>query len=249
MTNELANRLGFRASPKGKLLLVFTLVFVPVFLLTVITSVAVKFILPESYASTARILVQTDQPPTIKGVILPRAMADDPVQSIIIQILSQEVLKPVIDKLKLNDRWGKRYANGTALNTVESLDILKQNVQLSPVKNTRLIAITVYSEDPNEAAQIANAIAESYRDYRQQLELESTHDSMENNHEAAAPTLAKVLVQITDTAEPGRAPVKPNKTVNIALGIILGILLAAGAGTGIAGLSFFAAGGRPRKLC
>jgi capsular polysaccharide biosynthesis protein len=251
MTDKLANLLGFRTSPVATFLRVFALVF----LLVVIASVTITFLLPESYASTARILVQTDAAPTIKGVILPRAMADDPFLPLVFQILSPEVLKPVIERLKLNDRWGKRYAHGTVLDSGESLDILKRRVQLSPcrrlgpVGNTQLIAITVYGEDRIEAAQIANAIAESYRDYRQRLQAESSPDSLAEDQKAGAPTLAKVLVQITDTAEPGRAPVKPNKTVNIALGIILGILLAAGAGTGIAGLSFFAAGGRPRKLC
>jgi len=39
-------------------------------------------------------------------------------------------------------------------------------MSLNPVRNTKLIGITVYSEDKNEAARIANAIAEAYRDYR-----------------------------------------------------------------------------------
>ena len=34
------------------------------------------------------------------------------------------------------------------------------------MRNTKLIGITVYSEDKNEAARLANAIAEAYRDYR-----------------------------------------------------------------------------------
>jgi capsular exopolysaccharide synthesis family protein len=36
------------------------------------------------------------------------------------------------------------------------------------------------------------------------------------------------MVQITDTAEPGKTPVKPNKTVNIALGLIFGIIMGVG---------------------
>ena len=33
-------------------------------------------------------------------------------------------------------------------------------------------------------------------------------------------------VQIVDSAEPGHAPVRPNKTVNVLLGIVCGIVLA-----------------------
>ena len=36
------------------------------------------------------------------------------------------------------------------------------------------------------------------------------------------------MVQITDPAEPGKAPVKPNKTVNIVLGLIFGLVMGVG---------------------
>ena len=39
-------------------------------------------------------------------------------------------------------------------------------MSLSPVRNTKLIGITVYDEDKNEAARIANAIADAYKEYR-----------------------------------------------------------------------------------
>ena len=38
------------------------------------------------------------------------------------------------------------------------------------------------------------------------------------------------MVQVIDRAEPGKAPVKPNKTVNITFGIVAGIILASIAG-------------------
>ena len=36
------------------------------------------------------------------------------------------------------------------------------------------------------------------------------------------------MVQITDRAEPGKAPVKPNKTVNIVLGLVFGLIMGIG---------------------
>jgi capsular exopolysaccharide synthesis family protein len=36
------------------------------------------------------------------------------------------------------------------------------------------------------------------------------------------------MVQVTDRAEPGKAPVKPNKTVNIVLGLIFGLIMGVG---------------------
>jgi len=47
-------------------------------------------------------------------------------------------------------------------------------MSLMPVRNTKLIGITVYSEDKNDAARLANVIAETYRDYRLHLRRQLT---------------------------------------------------------------------------
>jgi uncharacterized protein involved in exopolysaccharide biosynthesis len=80
----------------------------------------------------------------------------------------------------------------------------------------------VYSEDRREAAQIANAIAESYRDYCGRAQLEQ--------QKAASVRMPAARVQITDLAEPGNVPVRPNKPLNIFLGAVLGIFFATGTG-------------------
>jgi uncharacterized protein involved in exopolysaccharide biosynthesis len=46
------------------------------------------------------------------------------------------------------------------------MDLMQPHLKLAPVKCTKLIAISYSGRDPNEAAQILNAIAESYRNYR-----------------------------------------------------------------------------------
>ena len=67
----------------------------------------------------------------------------------------------VIEALNLNAEWGKRYYGGATLKTSETMEFLKRRMSLSPMRNTKLIGITIYSEDKNEAALIANKIAES----------------------------------------------------------------------------------------
>jgi polysaccharide biosynthesis transport protein len=52
--------------------------------------------------------------------------------------------------------------------------MLERRLALDPVRNTKLIEITVFDEDKNMAANIANAIVEAYRDYRQNLRTEQT---------------------------------------------------------------------------
>ena len=150
----------------------FGTVFVIVFLMTVILATAITFILPESYASTARIKVERavfDTPPA-RGTNVVIVNTDyDPyfIQTEFEVIQSELVLSNVISRLNLNVEWGKKYYAGQMLKTTESLQIMKGRITLMPVRNTKLISITVYSDDKNEAARIANAVAESYRDYRE----------------------------------------------------------------------------------
>jgi len=79
---------------------------------------------------------------------------------------SQVVLGKVVEALNLNVEWGKKYGGGNNLKTSETIVLLKRRMNLRPVRNTRLIEIGVTSEDPSEAAHLANAIAQSYQDYR-----------------------------------------------------------------------------------
>ena len=81
-------------------------------------------------------------------------------------IQSQLVLSNVVTNLNLNEVWGKKLFHSKPLLMSESMEIIKSHLVLGAIRNTKLITITFISEDPNEAAQAANAIADSYRDYR-----------------------------------------------------------------------------------
>jgi len=159
MNEKIASLAHDRTTPTA----IFIRVFVVVFLITLIVATAITFILPESYASTARIKVESDAP-AADG----QSPSYDPyfIQTEFEIIQSELVLNPVINKLKLNVDWGKKYFAGETLPTSRTLEILRQRLLLMPVKNTKLIAITVYGDERTQPAHIANAIAESYRDYR-----------------------------------------------------------------------------------
>jgi capsular polysaccharide biosynthesis protein len=210
-------RIGMLLRPRTAPLFVFIAVFVSVFLVVVVTSRLVTFILPESYASTARVAVsraaseasQTTESRQPSGPYDPYFLET---QLQIIQ--SQAVLGKVVDDLDLNRVWGAKYSGGETLKTAESLTLLKARLDLQQVRNTSLIEIRAFSESPTEAAKLANAIAESYREYR--------------SHISPA--------EIVDTAVPGLRPVRPNKPLNIALGILIEMFLALVAGAAIAGI-------------
>jgi capsular exopolysaccharide synthesis family protein len=145
-------------------------IIITVFLITAIIATAVTFILPESYASTARIKVENDVTdiPGMNGTPTMGISGYDPyfIQTTFEIMQSEMVLSNVIASLNLNAEWGKKYFNGETLKTTETMEILKQRMQLAPVKNTKLISITVYSDDKQEAADLANAIAKAYMTYR-----------------------------------------------------------------------------------
>ena len=168
MTNKLTSLFNPGRGP----LLTFCLVFSVVFLITFVIAVVVTFIMPESYASTARIKVESDMVDNsyTTGGPADHVPSYDPyfIQTTFEVIQSQLVLSNVVTAQNLNVKWGKRYYNGHTLKLTESMDILKRRLVLAPVRNTKLITITVYDEDRQEAADLANAVAHAYEDYRLQ---------------------------------------------------------------------------------
>jgi succinoglycan biosynthesis transport protein ExoP len=152
-------------------------IIITVFLITAIVATAVTFLLPESYASTARIRIEPDFIADITGVGSHVTYASyDPyfIQTEFEIIQDRVVLGKVIEALNLNVEWGKKYFGGETLKTPETMEFLKRRMSLMPVRNTKLIEITIYSEDKNDAARLANAIAEAYRNYRLNLRKQLT---------------------------------------------------------------------------
>ena len=180
----------------------FAAKFLAGFLLVFLATGVVTFLQPVLYSSTARINLEA-----------PGANAGDYnsafVQTQFERLRSRHVLYQAIERLHLGDKWGQRYgaANGT-LATPEAFDLLVKRMSLRQAQNTSLIEIRVYSEDPREAAQIANTVAEAYQE-----------------------TIAvgkEIKVEIADMAEPARRPVRPNIPLNLAGGVVLGLLVGMG---------------------
>ena len=153
-------------------------IIVAVFLLVVLTATLVTFILPESYSSTARIRIERDatdiNPIDYRGALPGGAYDPYFIQTEFEVIQSQVILTNVISKLNLSHEWGIKYGNGTDLSMVDTLELLRHSIDLSPVRNTSLIEIRVFSHDKDEAANIANTIATVYRQYRLQQNREDT---------------------------------------------------------------------------
>jgi polysaccharide biosynthesis transport protein len=143
-------------------------VILAVFLLVTITTTIVTFVLPKAYASTVRMKVEKDAP-DVEGIgNRQNAGGYDPywMQTEFETIQSKSILHKVITNLNLNKKWAEKYQAEGELTTEQSYRILRGQIDVQQSRNTSLIEISAYSEDNNEAALIANTIAEVYRNAR-----------------------------------------------------------------------------------
>jgi len=240
------------AAIKGRKLMnkktIFFAVSMTVFLLVMGAATLVTLILPEVYASKARIKMQNNA----TGVYDPYF-----VQTEFAVIQSEVILDPVIDHLDLNTKWAKKFHMEGKLKTAESRAMLKGQLELRPERNTSLVDITVYSDDKAEAAEIANVVAAVYRDYLQAQRKDLMRNGVAGSEKEPAkanetarikkvsqPDLAAASVpvmEIIDHAMPGLRPVRPNVPLNLCLGAVMGMfaaLVVGGVAALLAGIFF-----------
>lgn len=167
-------------------------VVIAVFLLVTITTTLVTFILPPTFASTARISVQRDTT-DVAGVNLGQNTSQTYsvydfafwIQTEFEKIQSKMILYPVITNLDLNIKWGEKYKEG-ALRLDTTFAMLRRKIDVTQTPRTSLIEIKAYSDDPNEAAAIANRIADVYRESRTNQWLEMSTRGLEALNEELA---------------------------------------------------------------
>jgi len=216
----------FRPSPK--LLFVFGAVFIAVFVLTVGGSIVMTLMLPKAYASSSRIMVA-------HTVAQPPSSFSDRYELVLFQ--SHAVLNKTSEALGLSKVWGKKYNNGEPLNEFDVESILKsrlefrtlpirQNSTLGPLAPATMVEIRAFSDSPEEAAKLANGVAEAYRGFREEQLAQSATPPVERR------------VTIMDSAVPQPRAVRPNVPLNIVIGILLGTVMGAFCGTVAAGLTW-----------
>jgi polysaccharide biosynthesis transport protein len=148
-------------------------VILAVFLLVVITATLVTFVLPESFSSSTRIKIERDQSDITAMNERGFMGGYDPyfIQTELELIQSEVILGKVVAELGLDTLWGKKYG-GERLKTPEAIAMLKNQMTVSPQRNTSLIEIRVFSEKPDEASKIANCVADVYRKHRKAQRIE-----------------------------------------------------------------------------
>ena len=143
-------------------------VILAVMLLVVVTGTAFTLTLPRKYMANARIMVREDAM-DIDVFERQYVAGYNPffmrTQYEIIQ--SRQILYQVINNLNLQQVWGeKAHDDGAPLTREDAFVLLSRSIKVEQFRDTSLIDIQVYREDPEEAARIANEIAAVYRDQR-----------------------------------------------------------------------------------
>jgi len=121
------------------------------------------------YESQARIKLERDQT-DIAFATDPRmgGASYDPyfIQNEFETIKSDKVLGKVVADLHLQKEWAK---GGQTLSTNQAIALLKEKLDLKPERNTSFVDIGVKSDKPQEAAELANAIARAYQSHRLEI--------------------------------------------------------------------------------
>src|ERR1700758_769441 len=134
-----------------------------IFSLVVIAVSATTLLLPKEYVSYTTIEIE----PTPAGIFATTSTAyvNDPKFTLTqAEIIARKgVLYPVIQRLDLEKRWARQ---GKHLSLEAAYSKLHSMLQPSEIRNTNLIQISVYSTDPEEAALLANTVAQEYIEQR-----------------------------------------------------------------------------------
>jgi uncharacterized protein involved in exopolysaccharide biosynthesis len=203
--------------------------------LAVDAAIMVTVLTPKQYSATAKVLITGAEP--IDTLQVGGARSLDPERDVntSVELVSlQAVARPVRDELGLK----------------MSVPKLLTEVHAAPDGNSNVLAITTEDRDPAQAAAIANGFARRYVAFRRDAsrarfqeaaslaqlrlaalpvnartapmrkELEARQQELET-----ASTLQTGGLQVIDTASKPAGPSSPNLKLNLAAGLIFGLLL------------------------
>ena len=162
--------------------------------LVVLTGTVYTLLLPNIYAASSRILVSEDSPE-----INPFALHQNYGTSYNPYFLrtqfeiltSKPILNEVIYLLNLQNEWGK---NDEVLPRDIALKILKNSLSVFQQLDTSLIVINCKRDNPDEAADIANEVAQVYRDSRLELASSNARAAIDKIEESLSEQRQRVAV-------------------------------------------------------
>jgi capsular exopolysaccharide synthesis family protein len=162
-------------------------------ILVVITGTVYTLLLPNIYESEVRISVSEDNPQinpfaATQGTYMSYNPYFLRTQFEIIQ--STPIFETVINRLDLLDKWGQ---DEEKVAREVALKILQNSIAVIQERDTTLIRIVVRRDDFNEAAQIANELAEVYKDSRLEIANKEMRSALDKMDEALKNQSERVL--------------------------------------------------------
>lgn len=143
-----------------------------VFLIVVLVAATVTFFQPKIYMSASRIKVEQERL-TVELFQQQGYAGYDPyfLQTQYEIIQSQKILYPVIERFDLRRRWAR---GGDPLPLELTFRMLRRAMSVQRYRDTSLIEIRVFDEDPQLAADLANCIAETFEKDRLEVRRQQT---------------------------------------------------------------------------
>ncbi|WP_372805806.1 hypothetical protein [Pontiella sp.] len=157
----------------------------------VLAATVYTLMLPNLYESSVRLSVE----PGDAAVECPNpcphcSLASETFTRTQIEVLSSKpILYEVINRLNLQQQWGRA---GDRLPREVAYRILLNSVSVYTVRDTSLLCVSVRRDNPDEAAEIANELAEVYRDSRLNLALNESRKKVDAIGAAMKKQLARV---------------------------------------------------------
>ena len=143
-------------------------------LAAVVATVIISSRITPVYEATATVDVDRQTPPGVVGQDANRSALNDADQFLATQIKlvqSDSVLRPVDQALHLRQR---EHQPSTATPRSENAPVVLNRIKVTRPPNTYLLLISYRSEDPQLAADAANAIAQSYLEHTYNIRLRSS---------------------------------------------------------------------------
>jgi polysaccharide biosynthesis transport protein len=161
------------------------------FLLVLITAAIVTYFQPRLFQSSVFIEVRsTAENPRIFGGDPNIPVHDPQLAPTVFEVIQRTgILYPVIDQLKLQDKWSR---DGFRPTRLQGYQILRGRLEVDPVRNTDLLQISVFDTDPQEAADIANKIVAVYQDKRAEEEKDILNRAVSTMNEEVTKQQKKV---------------------------------------------------------
>src|SRR5437879_6331826 len=136
------------------------------FLLVLITAAIFTYFQPREYQSSVFVEVKsTAENPRIFGPGDPNQTIHDPqLAPTVYQVIQRTgILYPVIEQLTLQDKWAR---DGRRPSRENAYQMLRSKLDVDEVRNTDLLQISVFAQNPQLAAGGPHNIASGYQDRR-----------------------------------------------------------------------------------